>query len=146
MSYLIDTDVIAELRKGDRCDPAVASWFASVTEDSIYLSVLVLGDIGRGIESIRLRDVSSAQALDRWLRRVVRDHTERLIGVDEEIVEEWGRLSVPDPLPVIDGLLVATALVRGLTLVTRNTENIESTGVSYLNPFLSRNLDELREC
>lgn len=135
MSYLLDTNVISELRKGARCDRAVASWFAGVPEDSIYLSVLVIGEIRRGIERVRRRDPQSAQTLERWLRRVIREHSSRLIPVDQEIAEEWGRLNVPDPLPVIDGMIAATALVHNLTVVTHNIKDIARTGVACVDPF-----------
>jgi toxin FitB len=135
MSLLIDTNVISELRKGERCDPQVSAWFSAVPDDSIYLSVLVIGEIRRGIERIRLRDLDSARALERWLARVIRDNGDRIIDVDRDVAEEWGRLNAPDPLPAIDGLLAATAIVHGFTLVTRNTKDVERTGVTVVNPF-----------
>jgi len=98
--------------------------------------VLTVGEIRRDIESIRARDSESAAALDSWLARVVAEHEDRILPVDRAAAEEWGRLNVPDPLPVIDGLLAATASVRGMTLVTRNTRDVERTGVSCLDPFL----------
>ena len=74
-------------------------------------------------------------ALEEWLGGLVRDHGERILSIDREIASEWGRLSVPDPLPVIDSLLAATAKVHGLTLATRNTKGVERTGVKCVNPF-----------
>ena len=136
MSYLIDTNIISELRKRDRCDANVALWFDSCPPEDIYLSVLTIGEIRRGIESIRLRDSEAATALDGWLQRVIGEHDDRILPVDRDAADEWGRLSVPDPLSVIDGLLAATAKVRGMTLVTRNTRDVERTGVTCLNPFL----------
>ncbi len=135
MSYLIDTNVISELRKGDRTDRNVASWFAALADEEIFLSVLTLGEIRRGIESIRRRDQKTAGALESWLGRVADQHRERVLPVDRAIAEEWGRMNAPDPLPVVDGLLAATAKVVGLTLATRNTADVERTGVSCLNPF-----------
>jgi predicted nucleic acid-binding protein len=134
-AYLIDTNVISELRKGARCHAAVTSWLQGVPDGSLYTSVLVIGELRRGIESIRLRDPAAAKALETWLATVIRQHGERILGVDRAVAEEWGRLSVPDPLPVIDGLLAATALVHGLTLVTRNVKDVARTGVSVLDPF-----------
>lgn len=136
MSYLLDTNVISELRKGERADQGVKAWFTKLDEEEIFLSVLTVGEIRRGIESIRRRDLDAATALDSWLARVVEAHRDRIIGLDRAIAEEWGRLNVPDPLPVVDGLLAATAKVTGLTLVTRNIVDVESTGVAVLNPFL----------
>lgn len=135
MSYLIDTNVISELRKGGRADPAVVAWFADVADEEIFLSVLTLGEIRRGIESIRRRDPKAAAALDSWLGRISEMHRERVLPIDRAIAEEWGRISVPDPIPVVDGLLAATARVNGLTLATRNGADIAGTGVDFLNPF-----------
>lgn len=135
MNYLIDTNVISELRKGARADPNVASWFAGLADDEVFLSALTLGEIRRGIESIRRRDPKSAAALESWLGRVADQHKDRVLAVDRSIAEEWGRMNVPDPLPVVDGLLAATARVLGLTLATRNTTDVEKTGVDCVNPF-----------
>jgi toxin FitB len=135
VSYLIDTNVISELRKGDRADPGVASWFADLADEAVFLSVLTLGEIRRGIESIRRRDPKAAAALDSWLGRVSDAHGDRVLPVDRAIAEEWGRMNVPDPLPVVDGLLAATAKVNGLTLATRNTADVARTGVDFVDPF-----------
>lgn len=135
MSYLIDTNVISELRKGGRADPAVTSWFAALADEEVFLSVLTIGEIRRGIESIRRRDPKAGAALDSWLGRVYGAHRDRIVGVDRAIAEEWGRMNVPDPLPVIDGLLAATAKVTGLTIATRNTADIARSGVGVVNPF-----------
>ncbi len=135
MSYLVDTNVLSELRKGQRCDPNVFRWFSTVPDEDVFLSVLVIGEIRRGIERIRRRDARSARTLDTWLRRLLADHRDRVLWVDEAIAEEWGRLSVPDPMPVVDGLMAATARVRGLTLATRNVKDVARTGVPCVNPF-----------
>lgn len=135
MSYLLDTNVISELRKGQRADANVTAWFADVAEEEIFLSVLTIGEIRRGIESVRRRDPDSAAALDRWLNLLSEAHGERVIPIDRTITEEWGRMSVPEPLPVVNGLLAATARVMGLTLVTRNVADIEDTGADLLDPF-----------
>lgn len=135
MSYLIDTNVISELRKGKRCNPGVASWFAEVSPEEIYLSVLTVGEIRKGIENIRRRDERAAEVLEAWLGELVAAHSDRILSVDEAIAELWGRFNVPDPLPVLDSLLAATASVHGLTLVTRNVRDVRQTGVECLNPF-----------
>jgi toxin FitB len=135
LSYLIDTNVISELRKADRADRNVAAWFAGLADEEVFLSALTLGEIRRGLESIRRRDPKAAAALESWLGRVADQHRDRILPVDRVIAEEWGRMNVPDPLPVVDGLLAATAKVVGLTLATRNTADVERTGVSCLNPF-----------
>ena len=135
MSYLIDTNVISELRKGTRADRQVADWFAGLAEEDVYLSVLTIGEIRKGIESIRLRDRRSAAPLDRWLHELVGTHRERILPVDAAVAEEWGRLNVPGPLPVVGGLLAATAAVHGLVLATRSVKDLRSTDVALLNPF-----------
>lgn len=135
MSYLVDTNVISELRKGRRCNPGVSSWFGDVSSAEIYLSALTIGEIRKGIESIRRRDGQTAEALEAWLGELVAIHSDRILPVDANIAEQWGRFNVPDPLPVLDSLLAATASVHGLTLVTRNVKDVERTGVDCLNPF-----------
>lgn len=133
--FLLDTNVISELRKGQRADSSVTSWFAQVADEGIFLSVVTIGEIRRGVESVRRRDPDSAASLDRWLARLNESYGERILPVDRAVAEEWGRMNVPDPLPVIDGLLAATARVLGLTLVTRNVADVEATGADVLDPF-----------
>ena len=135
MSYLVDTNVISELRKGPRCNPGVASWFAEISSAEIYLSALTIGEIRKGIESKRRRDGQTAEALEAWLGELLAAHSDRILPVDGTIAEQWGRFNVPNPLPVLDSLLAATASVHGLTLVTRNVKDVERTGVDCLNPF-----------
>lgn len=137
MSYLLDTNVISELRKGQRADSSVAAWFAGLSEEEIFLSVLTIGEVRRGIESVRRRDPDAGAALDRWLALLSEAHGERILPLDRAIAEEWGRMNVPNPLPVVDGLLAATARVLGLTLVTRNVTDVKGTGVDVLDPFAS---------
>ena len=135
MSFLVDTNVVCELRKGARANPQVAAWFASLAEEEVWLSVLTVGEIRNGIERIRRRDRRAATALDRWLRTLVRDFEDRLLPVDRAVAEQWGRLNVPDPVPVVDGLLAATAAVHGLVLATRNVKDLERTQVALFDPF-----------
>ncbi|HET7295106.1 MAG TPA: type II toxin-antitoxin system VapC family toxin [Vicinamibacteria bacterium] len=135
MSFLLDTNVVCELRKRRRCHPRVAAWFAGLDDQEIHLSVLVIGELRQGVERLRGRDPRSAAALDRWLSAVVMAHGDRIVAVDRSVAEEWGRLGARRALPPVDGLLAATARVHGLTLVTRNVKHVEPTGVSCLNPF-----------
>lgn len=135
MIYLLDTNVISELRKGPHCNVHVAAWFAPVPEQAVYLSVLVIGEIRRGIEHIRRRDLQAATTLEAWLTQVVTRHHNRILPVDYEVAEVWGRLTAGRSLPTVDSLLAATAQVHGLTLLTRSTTDIATTGVAYLNPF-----------
>lgn len=135
MGWLIDTNVVSELRKGSRADRGVLSWFEGADETELFTSVLVLGEIRRGIESIRRRDHVAAGALELWLRRTLETFGERVIPIDAAIAERWGRLNVPDPIPTIDGLLAATAIKRDLVLVTRNITDVAATGARTLDPF-----------
>jgi predicted nucleic acid-binding protein len=135
VGYLIDTNVLSELRKGQRCHGGVAAWFASVKDGEIFLSVLVIGEIRRGIELIRRRDPPQAVSLEAWLRSVETRYGARILLISRDVAEAWGRLSVPDRPPVVDALLAATALVHGHTLVTRNTRDVARTGAALLNPF-----------
>lgn len=135
MSFLLDTNILSELRKRDRCHPGVSRWYGGLAEKDIFLSVLTVGEIRRGIESVRRRDPQAGRSLDDWLGLLASAHADRILPVSAEIAEEWGRLNVPDPLPVVDGLLAATARVHSLTLVTRNVADVSRTGASLLNPF-----------
>ncbi|MGO9418313.1 type II toxin-antitoxin system VapC family toxin [Roseiarcus sp.] len=135
MTYLIDTNIILEVRKGARCNARVSAWYASITDEDLFLSTLVLGEIRKGIELARRRDAGQAAALERWLRKVETAFGERVLGIDNAISDQWGRISAIRPVPVIDGLLVATALTNGLTLVTRNDRDVADLGATVLNPF-----------
>jgi predicted nucleic acid-binding protein len=133
---LLDTNVVSELRKPpERCDPAVRSWFVGLPESSIYLSVLVLGELRRGVERLRRRDTASAEALDHWLQTLAASYSGRILGIDAPVAEVWGRINVPEPLPAIDGLIAATALAHGLTLATRNVRDLLRSGVPIVNPW-----------
>ena len=135
MTYLLDTNVVSELRKGRRCDPSVAAWFSGIADADLCLSVLVIGEIRKGIEAARRRDAAKAAVLDHWLARLIRDHGERILPVDLQVAEEWGRLTAARTMSLVDALLAATARVHGLTLVTRNVRDVQWTGVSCVNPF-----------
>lgn len=135
MSFLLDTNILSELRKGQRCNPGVASWFEGIAPGEVHLSALTVGELRKGIEKIRRRDEVAARALEGWMDGLVSDYSDRILPVDQAIAEQWGRFNVPDPLPVLDSLLAATAKVHGLTLVTRNLKDVERTGVDCLNPF-----------
>ena len=135
MSYLIDTNILSELRKRERCNPNVAAWYASTRADELFLSVLVLGEVRRGAERLKKRDPAQARALERWLILAVDQFGDRLLHIDRWVAEEWGRIDAQTPVSPIDGLLAATAQLKDFTLVTRNVKHIVRTGVRYLNPF-----------
>ncbi|MEO7196129.1 MAG: type II toxin-antitoxin system VapC family toxin, partial [Pseudonocardiaceae bacterium] len=134
MSFLLDTNVLSELRKRAP-DVGVAAWFDSVDSGQLYLSVLTVGEIRQGICRLHRRDQAQAAVFDRWLAGVVRTYSDRVVPVTAAVAQEWGRLNVPDPVPVVDGLLAATAKVHDWTLVTRNIGDVAGTGARLLNPF-----------
>ena len=134
MSYLLDTNVISELRKSSP-DASVEAWYDSVPGSQLFVSVLTIGEIRMGVERMRRKDPAKADSLENWLTRLETAYLDHIVPVDSAIADTWARLSVPDPLPVIDGLLAATARDRGWTLVTRNTKDVRRTGVRVLNPF-----------
>jgi hypothetical protein len=138
MDYLIDTNVLSEWRKGARANSCLVAWMNHVPQMHLFLSVLVIGEVRCGIEGIRPRDATQAAALEVWLARISQTFEGRILPVTQQIAETWGRLSTPDPLSEVDGLLAATAIAHDLTLVTRNTRDVARTGVRLLNPFESQ--------
>ncbi len=133
--YLLDTNVISELRKGKRCDAGVRLWFEAADAGKLFVSVLVLGEIRQGIERIRLRDQVSALALENWLAWITDEFADRLLPVDERVADQWGRLGWQQPAPALDAFLAATALVHDLVLVSRDEAGFRNTGARSLNPF-----------
>ena len=136
MGYLIDTNILSELQKGPRADPGVLRWYDSTNGEDLYLSVLVVGEIRQGIERLRRRDPEQAARLEQRIAAVQSVMADHVLPVSAAIAEGWGRNNVPDALPVIDGLLAATAMEHDLILVTRNVRDVERSGVRLLNPFL----------
>jgi len=134
VAYLLDTNVVSEARK-QAADSNVRAWLASVPDADLYVSVLVVGEIRQGIERLRRRDPAQVVVFETWLSTLLHDYADRIIPVTAEVAEEWGRLNVPDPLPVIDGLMAATAKLRGWTFVTRSVADLVRAGVRLLNPF-----------
>ena len=137
MTFLLDTNVVSELRKAQRCHPAVAAWNAIVAPRDTFISVLVIGEVRRGIERLRRRDAATASVLEEWRDAIVAIFSGRILPVTEEIAHVWGYMGVPDPISPVDGLMAATALVHDLTLVTRDMRGVARTGVRTLNPFLA---------
>jgi toxin FitB len=133
--FLLDTNVVSELRKGARADAGVRAWFDDHETDELWLSVLVVGELRRGVELLRRRDNRAGKRLSDWLATVTSEYGDRIIPITTEVCERWALLNVPDPLPVIDGLLAATALERDLVFVTRNIVDVERTGVALVDPF-----------
>jgi toxin FitB len=137
--YLIDTNVISELRKKDKAHPGVVAFFlkAASQNESLYLSVVTVGELRRGVELIRRRgDSPQADLLEAWLQATLEDFAERILSFDIDAAQVWGRLRVPDPAHELDKQIAATALVNDLTVVTRNTADFANTGVRLMNPFV----------
>jgi predicted nucleic acid-binding protein len=133
--FLIDTNVISEIRKGDRANPAVSAWFDAHAAESYFLSVLTLGEIRKGIEQIRGKDAGKATAFEIWLSEIAVSYEGRILGIGLDEAEIWGRLSSGGKLPEVDGLIAATALAHGLTVATRNVRDFERCGVNVINPW-----------
>jgi predicted nucleic acid-binding protein len=126
--------VLAEVSK-PRPHARVVAWFDAVPATELFVSVLVVGEIQQGVDRLRAREPRRATAYDGWLRRLRTDFADRLLPITEAIAIEWGRLNARTTLPVIDGLMAATARVHALTVVTRNTPDYQRSGVSILDPF-----------
>ena len=135
MNYLIDTNVLSELRKRERAHPLVVDWFRSRKPQEVFLSVLTLGELRRGVERIHRRDPKTARIIGTWVDRILDRFQDRILDVDQAVAEQWGRLGIPNSLPDVDGLIAATALVHDLVVVTRNVKHIAPTGVRHMNPF-----------
>ena len=135
MTWLIDTNIISEVRKGLRCHPAVAAWWSSVEDRDLFLSTLTIGEIRKGVEAVRIRDPDKARALEAWLQAILQALGPRILGIDAAVAESWGRILAIRSVPVVDALLAATASVHGLVLVTRNATDVAGLGVRVLNPF-----------
>ena len=138
MNYLIDTNIISEVRKGARCDANVAQWYDSIDDTAIYLSVLVLGEFRKGVERARTTDLDQARALEKWLTAVLDSFAERILPIDQAVADEWGRMGAKRPVSTVDALLAATAKVHGMTLVTRNVSHVTDLGAKVINPFEPR--------
>ena len=132
--FLLDANVLSELRR-PRPNQGVVSWIDTVDQGEMFVSVLTLGELRYGVERLRPRDHAQADALQRWLNDLMANFGARTVGVDAATSDEWGRLRARRPVDVVDGLLAATALLHGWTLVTRNVRDVEQTGCAVLNPF-----------
>jgi predicted nucleic acid-binding protein len=137
MKFLVDTNVISEIGKGQRCDRNVAAWYRSVELGNLCLSALVVGELRAGIERLRRRDTARARRLNRALILTADMFADRILGLDRRVCEVWGRLNAERQIPTVDGLIAATALSYGLVVVTRDVRDFAALGVRVLNPFES---------
>jgi len=136
--YLIDTNVISELRKKQKANPGVRAFFKKAVEDDspLFLSVVTLGELRRGVELVRYRgDLPQALQLEQWLDGLLDGYQDYILGINHDIAQLWGKLRVPYPENAIDKQIAATALIYDLTVVTRNQRDFVKTGVRVLNPF-----------
>ena len=140
--YLIDTNVISELRKKAKAHPGVTAFFqkATLQNHNFYLSVITVGELRRGVELIRRRgDTAQAALLEAWLKGTLEHFADKVLSFDTDAAQVWGRLRVPDPAHELDKQIAAIALVNDLTVVTRNTADFANTGVRLMNPFALTN-------
>ena len=136
--YLLDTNVVSELRKVrlGKADVHVAEWADSVDAADLYVSVITLQELEIGVLLVERRDPAQGAVLRAWLNaQVLPAFNGRILSIDTAVAQRSARLHVPDPRPVRDGLIAATALVHGMTVVTRNVADFELTGVVVLNPW-----------
>jgi toxin FitB len=134
MTYLLDTNILSELHKRAP-NPAVRAWIEAVPDDQLYISVLNIGEIRRGVQVARQRGLASAERLNAWLERTIEQFTERIVPVLLPDALIWGQLTAGNKIPVDDAMLAAQAYARDWTLVTRNIKDVARTGVRLLNPF-----------
>ena len=136
--YLIDTDVISELRKKEKANPGVITFFRKVSpsDTPLYLAAVTIGELRRGVELVRYRgDARQAAMLERWLVKLLGDFSDSVLAFDVDVAQVWGRLRAPHPENPLDKQIAATALIHDLVLVTRNVKHFGATGVKLFNPF-----------
>lgn len=134
--FLVDTNVISEMRKGKSANPGVRAFFRTADPAGLYLSVQTIGEIRRGLENVRHRgDLAQAKKLENWLDLLVRDYADKILDFDQECAQVWGYLMSPQPQHPIDKQIAAIALIHDLTVVTRNVDDFRGTGVGLRNPF-----------
>lgn len=136
--YLLDTNVLSEIRKKQEANPGVRKFIEQVLAEGsqVYVSVITIGELRRGIELIRHRgDVRQANLLEKWLGLVLSEYQDFILELDEDVAQMWGKLRVPHHENPLDKQIAATALINELTVVTRNAKDFQRTGVKVLNPF-----------
>jgi len=136
--YLVDTNVISEIRKKLKANQGIRAFFKKAIENDtpLFVSVVTVGELRRGVELVRYRgDVHQADQLEEWLDALLGEYQDNILGINQDIAQLWGKLRVPHPENAIDKQIAATALVYDLTVVTRNHRDFVKTGVRVLNPF-----------
>ena len=141
LMFLIDTNVISEARKGRRADAGVQAFWATAARGNtpLFLAAITIGELRRGVELFRHRgDQPQAKLLEQWLAEVLQSYGDRVLDLDGDAAQIWGRLRVPNPYNAIDKQIAAIALLHDLTVVTRNSDDLAGCGVRLLNPFQGR--------
>jgi predicted nucleic acid-binding protein len=134
--FLLDTNIVSEIRKGAaRAHPGFWKWWLGMSGENLFLSVLTLGEIRKGIALLAARDPAQSVVLEKWLHGIRAEFAGQLLEITPAVADRWGCLQAIRPLPDIDALLAATALDHDLTLVTRNTADFSGLGLRLLNPF-----------
>jgi predicted nucleic acid-binding protein len=134
--YLFDTNLISEARKGSKADPGVRAFRRQVKAEDDYLPVQAIGELRRGVESLKHRgDLPQAAILEAWLANLLEEYDERILAFDAECAQVWGKIMSPSGQNPVDKQVAAIALVHDLTVVTRNISHFTGTGVKLLNPF-----------
>ncbi len=136
--YLVDTNVISEVRKKSKANKGVRAFFKQAIEDEsrLFISVVTVGELRRGVELIRYRgDMRQANQLEKWLDALMAEYQDHILNINQDIAQLWGRLRAPHPENALDKQIAATALIYELTVVTRNHKDFVKTGVRVLNPF-----------
>lgn len=135
--YLVDTNVISEARKGLRANPGVVAFFRASLPGELYLCVQTIGELRRGVENIRRRgDHLQARQLEGWLDGIATDYADRILSFDTDCAQVWGRLMLPHASSPVDKQIAAIAMIHGLAVVTRNTQDFATTGAKVHNPFI----------
>jgi toxin FitB len=132
--YLLDINVVSETRRV-RADPSVMAFLSTADASSLFISVLTLGELQRGVVAKRRTDPLAADRLGVWVEGIERMFADRILPVDAATARRWGELSAGRSLPVIDTLIAATALVGDLVLVSRNTRDLQTTGATIIDPW-----------
>lgn len=135
--YLLDTNVVSELRKGSKCNDRVTVWFEAIAAPSLFLSVITLAEIQHGIELISRRDKKQATQLKLWKSELENNYRDlkHLLNIEADTAQQWGKLQAIRPIPVMDAWLAATAIIHNLTIVTRNEGDFDDLPVKILNPW-----------
>jgi hypothetical protein len=137
--YLIDTNIISEIRKADKANIGVRQFFEVAVQNNtrLYISAITIGELRRGVDLIFHRgDIIQGKLLENWLNSIFDQYQDNILSIDGEIALLWGKMRVPEPQHALDKLIAATAILYDLTVVTRNIKDFESTGVRLLNPFI----------